>query len=236
MKPDVKNVLVVGSGGIVIGQAAEFDYSGSQVLKALKEEGIRSVLVNPNVATIQTSLRMADRVYLEPITHDVLERIVEKENIDGILLGFGGQTALNAGIELHRQGTLTKYNIRVLGSNIRAIEISEDRQLFNEFIDSVCLEMPECGSAESVDGASSVARRVGFPVLVRTSYTLGGTGAGVVKNDEELRATVQRALKWSWNNEVMVRVSSESVESYLHKIVQGSSFKDLADVTKAKWI
>jgi len=204
MRQDVKNVLMIGSGGIVIGQAAEFDYSGSQALKALREEGVKSVLVNPNVATIQTSMRMADRVYLEPITHEVLESIIERENIDGILLGFGGQTALNAGVELKRRGTLDKYGVRVLGSSIKAIEISEDRQLFKDFITSLGLRMPESGTARDVEEASAVAREVGFPVLIRTSYTLGGTGAGVARNDQELREIVQRALKWSWNAEIMV--------------------------------
>lgn len=228
MKLDVKNVLMIGSGGIVIGQAAEFDYSGSQALKALREEGVKSVLVNPNVATIQTSMRMADRVYLEPITHEVLESIITRENIDGILLGFGGQTALNAGVELKRKGTLEKYGVRVLGSSIRAIEVSEDRQLFKDFITSLGLNMPESGTARGLEEASALANEIGFPVLIRTSYTLGGTGAGVARNDRELRDMVQRALKWSWNAEVMVERYYEGWKEVEYEVMR--DYKDNAVV------
>lgn len=228
MRRHVKNVLMIGSGGIVIGQAAEFDYSGSQALKALREEGVKSVLINPNVATIQTSMKMADKVYLEPITHEVLERIIEKEGIDGILLGFGGQTALNAGVELKRTGTLDKYGVAVLGTSIRAIEISEDRQLFKDFITSIGLKMPESGTASNVDEASEVAKDIGFPVLIRTSYTLGGTAASVVRNDQELRDIVQRALKWSWNAEVMIEKYYEGWKEVEYEVMR--DYKDNAVV------
>lgn len=201
---DIEKVLIIGSGGIVIGQAAEFDYSGSQALKALREEGIKSVLINPNVATIQTGTRLADKVYLEPITPRIVERIIERENVDGILLGFGGQTALNVGAELGRSGVLQEHAVRVLGTGIRAIEISEDRYLFKERMASLGLRVPESGTASTPEDCLKVANSIGYPIIIRTSYTLGGTGAGIAETDAELRKMVMRALKWTTKQEILV--------------------------------
>ncbi|MFQ6076540.1 MAG: carbamoyl phosphate synthase large subunit, partial [Candidatus Bathyarchaeia archaeon] len=166
---DLEKVLVIGSGGIVIAQAAEFDYSGSQCLKALREEGIETILVNPNVATIQTSPRMADRVYLEPCTPEVVEKIIKKERPDGIMLGFGGQVALNVGIQLSRKGIYEREGVRVLGSSIRAIEATEDRLLFKRVMEEARVPIPGSNAAYTVPEALSVAEDLGYPVIVRTA-------------------------------------------------------------------
>ncbi|MGQ9478745.1 MAG: carbamoyl-phosphate synthase (glutamine-hydrolyzing) large subunit [Thermoproteota archaeon] len=204
---DVKKALVIGSGGIVIAQAAEFDYSGSQALKALKEEEIETVIVNPNIATIQTSRRMADKVYLEPLTVESMTRIIEKEGVDGILLGFGGQIALNLGIALNDSGVLEKYGVRVLGSSIDTIKMAEDRDLFRRAMGEIGLKVPPSDVARSVEDAVRISDSLGFPLLVRTSYTLGGYGSGIVRNREELRDTVAKALKWSLNREILIERS-----------------------------
>ncbi|MCS7138795.1 MAG: carbamoyl-phosphate synthase (glutamine-hydrolyzing) large subunit, partial [Crenarchaeota archaeon] len=204
---DIRKVLVIGSGGIVIAQAAEFDYSGSQALKALKEDGIETVIVNPNIATIQTSRRMADKVYLEPLTVDSVSKIIEKERVDGILLGFGGQTALNLGLALHDAGILDKYGVKVLGCSIETIRTAEDRDLFRRAMWDIGLNVPPSDIARSPEDALKISERLGFPLLVRTSFTLGGHSSGIVKDKNELYNVVSRALKWSLNGEVLVERS-----------------------------
>ncbi|MHA1710473.1 MAG: carbamoyl-phosphate synthase large subunit, partial [Candidatus Freyarchaeota archaeon] len=206
----VNKVLILGSGAIRIGQAGEFDYSGSQALKALKEEGIETVLVNPNIATIQTDLRMADRVYLLPVTPEFVERVIEKERPDGVLLGFGGQTALNCGVELAKRGVFDRYGVEVLGTPIRAIEVTEDRELFRQAMIEAGVPVLKSSPASSVDEALEVAEEIGYPVIVRVAYTLGGRGSGVARNREELVEISRRGLAQS-------RISQVLVEEYVGK-------------------
>lgn len=223
---DIRKALVIGSGGIVIAQAAEFDYSGSQCLKALREEGIETVLVNPNVATIQTGMRMADTVYLEPCTTDVVESIIRREKPDGILLGFGGQTALNIGVQLARKGVFKREKVRVLGTSIAAIDVTEDRLLFKKAMEQAGVPIPQSNAAYSVDEALTIAEGVGFPVIVRTAYMLGGGGSGVAYNPGELKSIVERGLEWSMEHQVLI-------ERYLKhwKEIEYEVMRDYADNT-----
>ncbi len=191
---DVKRVLVLGSGGLKIGQAGEFDYSGSQALKALREEGVATVLINPNIATIQTSEGMADATYFLPVTPEYVERVIEKEKPDGILLSFGGQTALNCGVALERSGILAKHGICVLGSPIRAIEETEDRDLFAKKLAEIGVSTPESEAAISVEDALAAAGRIGYPVMLRAAYALGGSGSGLCEDAETLRGRCEKAL------------------------------------------
>jgi len=204
---NIRKALVIGSGGILIAQAAEFDFSGSQALKALKEEGIETVVVNPNVATIQTSRRMADKVYLEPLTVESVSKIIEKERVDGVLLGFGGQTALNLGLALHEAGVLDKYGVRVLGCSIETIRTAEDRDLFRRAMWDIGLKVPPSDVARSPEEAIEISNKLGFPLLVRTSFTLGGHSSSIVKNRDELYEAVSKALRWSLNGEVLIERS-----------------------------
>jgi len=200
----IRKVLVLGSGAIKIGEAAEFDYSGSQCLKALKEEGIETVLVNPNIATIQTDPRLAGKVYLLPVTPEYVEKVIEKERPDGILLGFGGQTALNCGVQLAKRGVFEKYNVKVLGTPIRAIEDTEDRELFRQAMIRASIPIPRSKSATSVEGAIEVAKEIDYPVIVRVAYILGGKGSGVAHNESELKEIVNRALAQSMISQVLI--------------------------------
>jgi len=200
----VKKVLVLGSGAIKIGEAAEFDYSGSQCLKALREEGIETVLVNPNIATIQTDPRLAGRVYLLPVTPRYVEKVIERERPDGILLGFGGQTALNCGVQLAKIGILDKYGVKVLGTSIETIERASNRELFRRTMMDAGVPVPESRSASSVEEALEVAEEIGYPVMVRVAYTLGGKGTGVAYNGRELKEIVSRALVHSLIRQVLI--------------------------------
>ena len=170
MEKNLKKVLVLGSGALKIGQAGEFDYSGSQALKALREEGVGSVLVNPNIATIQTSEGIADKVYFLPVTPYFVEEIIKKEQPDGILLAFGGQTALNCGTELYLNGTLQKYGVRVLGTSVEAIMYTEDRDLFVKKLDEIPMKTPKSHAVESMEDALKAAREIGYPVMVRSGF------------------------------------------------------------------
>ncbi len=193
----MKKVLLLGSGALKIGQAGEFDYSGSQALKAMREEGISTVLINPNIATIQTSEGVADKVYFLPITPYFVEEVIKKERPDGILLAFGGQTALNCGTELYLNGTLEKYGVKVLGTSVEAIMITEDRDLFVKKLNEIEVKTPVSQAVESIDDAIEVAHRIGFPVMVRSGYALGGLGSGICTNDEEFKAHCESALAYS---------------------------------------
>ena len=193
----IKKVLLLGSGALKIGQAGEFDYSGSQALKALREEGISTVLINPNIATIQTSEGVADQVYFLPITPHFVEEVIKKERPDGILLAFGGQTALNCGTELYLNGTLEKYGVKVLGTSVEAIMITEDRDLFVKKLDEIEAKTPVSQAVESMEDAVEVAHRIGFPVMVRSAYALGGLGSGICANDEEFHTLCESALAHS---------------------------------------
>ena len=200
-------VLVLGAGALKIGQAGEFDYSGSQALKALREEGIRTVLVNPNIATIQTSQALADQVYFLPVTPFFVEKIIAKERPDGILLSFGGQTALNCGVDLYRAGVLEKYGVQVLGTPVKAIILTEDRQEFARHLHSIDIPTPQSRSAETLDEALSIGQEIGFPVMVRAGFALGGQGSGIAANAAELREIVEAALAFA---------PHVLVEQYLH--------------------
>lgn len=200
----IKKVLILGSGAVRIGQAGEFDYSGSQALKAMKEEGIETVLVNPNIATIQTDPGFADRVYLLPVIPYFVEEIIRREKPDGILLSFGGQTALNCGVELAKSGVLDKYNVEVLGTPVRAIELTEDRELFRRAMMEAGVKVLESATASSVDEALKIAEKIGYPVMVRVAYTLGGQGSGVAHNKDELEDIVSRALAQSMISQVLI--------------------------------
>ena len=193
----IKKVIVLGSGALKIGQAGEFDYSGSQALKALKEEGIESVLLNPNIATIQTSEGIADKVYFLPITPYFVEEVIKKEKPDGILLAFGGQTALNCGTELYRDGTLAKYGVKVLGTSVEAIMYTEDRDLFVKKLDEIDIKTPVSEAVESMDDALVAARKIGYPVMIRSAYALGGLGSGICPNEEELKVLAESAFAYS---------------------------------------
>ena len=184
MEKKLKKVLVLGSGALKIGQAGEFDYSGSQALKALREEGISSVLVNPNVATIQTSEGIADKVYFLPVTPYFVEEIIKKEQPDGILLAFGGQTALNCGTDLYTRGVLQQYGVQVLGTSVEAIMNTEDRDLFVKQLDAIPMKTPTSHAVESMEEALTAARSIGYPVMVRSAYALGGLFSGICPYEE----------------------------------------------------
>ena len=191
-----KKVLILGSGALQIGQAGEFDYSGSQAIKALKEDGISTVLINPNIATIQTSENFADKVYFLPIKTDFVEKIIEKEEPDSILLQFGGQTALNVGVELYDKGILEKYNIKVLGTPVEAIKDTEDRLLFADRVKEIGLKVAISKTARSVEEAVAAAEEIDYPVMVRIAYALGGLGSGIVNNKEELIEKARSAFRF----------------------------------------
>ena len=191
----MKKVLLLGSGALKIGQAGEFDYSGSQALKALKEEGISTVLVNPNIATIQTSPELADKIYFLPVTPYFIEKIIQKEKVDGILLSFGGQTALNCGMELDKTGVLKKLKVKVLGTPVKSIELTEDRELFAGELNKIDVKVPAGDFARTLPEAKKIAKRLGFPLMIRSGFSLGGLGSSVVTNDEEFLQIVTVALK-----------------------------------------
>ena len=201
---NIKKVLVLGSGGIKIGEAGEFDYSGSQCLKAINEEGIESILVNPNVATIQTDTRLARKVYLLPVTPEMVARVIEQERPDGIMLSFGGQTALNCGVALNRSGILDKYEVRVLGTSIESINTASDRELFKKTMRENNIEVVKGRAATSMQEALEIVEELGYPVMIRVAYTLGGKGSGIAHNEYELYEIVQRGLVASMIHQVML--------------------------------
>ncbi len=197
MKKELKKVLVLGSGALKIGQAGEFDYSGSQALKALREEGIRSVLINPNIATIQTSEGIADQVYFLPVTPYFVTEIIKKERPDGILLAFGGQTALNCGTELYQKGVLKEYGVEVLGTSVEAIMYTEDRDLFVKKLNEVPLKTPVSRAVENMRDALEAARSIGYPVMIRSAYALGGLGSGICPDEEKFIELAESAFTFS---------------------------------------
>ena len=205
---ELKKILLIGSGPIVIGQGCEFDYSGVQACKALREEGYRVVLVNSNPATIMTDPEFADRTYIEPITAEVIEAIIDREKPDAILPTMGGQTALNAAMELNRNGALARHNVKLIGANAQAIAKGEDRQLFKEAMLRIGLDVPRSGIAHSVEDAGKVADAIGsFPLIIRPAFTLGGSGGGIAYNREELAEIAGRGLATSPVNEVLIEES-----------------------------
>ncbi|WP_288848545.1 carbamoyl-phosphate synthase large subunit [Mitsuokella jalaludinii] len=206
-KANLKKVMVIGSGPIIIGQAAEFDYAGSQACRALKEEGLEVVLVNSNPATIMTDTHIADRVYIEPLTPEFLEEIISKERPDGLLATLGGQAGLNLAVQLSEKGVLEKYNVELLGTPLKAIERAEDRELFKETMQKLGEPIPESTIVEDVPSAVAFANEIGYPVIVRPAYTMGGTGGGIAENEEELVETVIKGLTYSMIGQVLIERS-----------------------------
>ncbi len=194
---NIKKVLLLGSGALKIGEAGEFDYSGSQALKALREEGVETILINPNIATVQTSEGVADRIYYLPVQPYFVERIIEKERPDGILLAFGGQTALNCGVELYKSGILEKYNVQVLGTPVQAIMDTEDRELFVEKLNEIDIKTIKSEACEDIESARRAAKELGYPVIIRAAYALGGLGSGFCDNEEELNRLAEKAFSFS---------------------------------------
>ncbi len=214
----MKKVLLLGSGALKIGQAGEFDYSGAQALKALKEEGISSVLVNPNIATVQTSKDVADTVYFQPVTAEFVERVIEKERPDGILLSFGGQTALNCGVELYKKGVLDKYGVRVLGTPVQAIIDTEDRDLFVKRLDEIGVKTIKSEACSTVEEVRQAARKLGFPVILRAAYALGGLGSGFCDDEAELLTQAEEAF--SFSPQVLVEKSLRGWKEIEYEVVR----------------
>src|SRR5437867_3399272 len=205
--PSIHSVLVIGSGPIVIGQACEFDYSGTQAIKVLRKEGIRVSLVNSNPATIMTDPEYADRTYVEPLTADVLEAILERERPDAVLPTVGGQTALNLAVELSRRGVLDRLGVRLIGASRRAVEVGEDRRLFKEAMTRIGLDLPRSGFARTLAEARKVVELTGLPTVVRPSFTLGGSGGGIAYNMDEFEEIADRGLELSPIHEVLIEES-----------------------------
>ncbi|MCQ2139089.1 MAG: carbamoyl-phosphate synthase (glutamine-hydrolyzing) large subunit [Bacteroidales bacterium] len=218
VNPNIKKVLILGSGALKIGQAGEFDYSGSQALKALREEGISTVLINPNIATVQTSEGIADKIYFLPVTPHFVEKVIEKEKPQGILLSFGGQTALNCGVELYKKGILEKNGVQVLGTPVQAIMDTEDRDLFIQKLDEIDVKTIKSHAVSSFEEALEAAHELGYPLIVRAAYALGGLGSGFVDNDEQLRALCDKAF--SFSDQVLVERSLKGWKEIEYEVVR----------------
>lgn len=218
MENTVRKVVILGSGALKIGEAGEFDYSGSQALKALKEENVETVLINPNIATVQTSEDLADRIYFLPVTPYFVEKVIARERPDGILLSFGGQTALNCGTELFRAGVFEKYNVRVLGTPVTAIMNTEDRELFVNKLNEIDVKTPSSIAVLSVEEAIGAAGKLGYPVIIRAAYTLGGQGSGFASNPEELHALASKAF--SYTNQILVEESLKGWKEVEYEVVR----------------
>ncbi|MHA1671264.1 MAG: carbamoyl-phosphate synthase (glutamine-hydrolyzing) large subunit [Promethearchaeota archaeon] len=219
----IKKALILGSGGIRIGQAGEFDYSGSQVLKALKEEGIETILINPNIATIQTDPELSDKVYLLPVNVKYVEEVIKKENPDGILLAFGGQTALNVGVELKECGILEKYDIRVLGTPIEAIEVTEDRELFVDAMNKANAKVCQSQAVTSYVDAIKVANKFGFPLMLRVAYTLGGRGSGIIDNMKDFERMAKKGLAQSRIHQILIEESVWGWKEVEYEVVRDAN-------------
>ena len=215
---NIKKVLLLGSGALKIGEAGEFDYSGSQALKALKEEGIETILINPNIATVQTSEGVADQIYFLPVTPYFVEKVIRKERPEGIMLAFGGQTALNCGVALYREGILEKYNVKVLGTPVQAIIDTEDRELFVDKLNEIDVKTIKSEAVENAEDARRAARELGYPVIVRAAYALGGLGSGFCDNEEELDLLVEKAF--SFSPQVLVEKSLRGWKEVEYEVVR----------------
>ena len=214
----IKKVLLLGSGALKIGEAGEFDYSGSQALKALKEEGIYTILINPNIATVQTSEGVADKIYFLPVTPYFVKRVIEKERPDGILLSFGGQTALNCGVSLYQNGTLEQYNVQVLGTPVQAIMDTEDRELFVKKLDEIDVKTIKSIAVTTIDDARRAAQELGYPVIIRAAYALGGLGSGFCDNEEQLLAIGEKAL--SFSAQILIEKSLKGWKEIEYEVVR----------------
>ena len=219
-RSDIKSILIIGAGPIIIGQAAEFDYSGAQACKALRDEGYKVILVNSNPATIMTDPEMADVTYIEPITWKVVERIIDKERPDAILPTMGGQTALNCALDLHRHGILEKYKVELIGASPEAIDKAEDRSKFKDAMTKIGLGSARSGIAHNMDEARAVQREMGFPTIIRPSFTMGGTGGGIAYNEEEFEAICKRGLEASPTSELLIEESLLGWKEYEMEVVR----------------
>ncbi len=215
---NIKKVLLLGSGALKIGEAGEFDYSGSQALKALREEGVKTVLINPNIATVQTSEGVADEIYFLPVQPYFVEKVIAKERPDGILLSFGGQTALNCGVELYKSGVLEKYGVKVLGTPVRAIMDTEDRELFVEKLNEIDVKTIKSEACETIEQARQAAKDLGYPVILRAAYALGGLGSGFCDNEEELNRLAEKAF--SFSPQVLVEKSLKGWKEIEYEVVR----------------
>ena len=221
--PQLKKIMVIGSGPIVIGQAAEFDYAGSQACRALKEEGLSVILVNSNPATIMTDVNMADRVYLEPLTADFVTRVLEREKPDGLLPTLGGQIGLNTTLEVARRGVLERLNIRLLGTPLATIEKAENREKFKQVMKEIGEPVPPSAIVSNLEDALQLAAEIGYPVIVRPAYTLGGTGGGMAADPEELRAVARRGLKNSPIHQLLIEKSAAGWKEVEFEVMRDSA-------------
>ena len=222
-RDDLKRILLIGSGPIVIGQGAEFDYSGTQAAKALREEGYEVILVNSNPATIMTDPELADRTYIEPVTPAYVEQIIAQERPDALLPTMGGQTALNVAMALHEDGTLAKYGVELIGANARAIAVAEDRKLFGEAMERIGLKCPQGRIATTWDEALAIAEWTGFPAIIRPAFTLGGSGGGIAYNREEFERIVRRGLAESPISQVLIEKSLIGWKEYELEVMRDSA-------------
>ena len=222
-RTDIQSILIIGAGPIVIGQACEFDYSGAQACKALKEEGYRVILVNSNPATIMTDPAMADATYIEPITWETVAKIIEKERPDALLPTMGGQTALNCALDLERHGVLAKYGVEMLGANADAIDKAEDRSRFDKAMKDIGLSCPRSDIAHSMDEAYAVLEEIGFPCIIRPSFTLGGTGGGIAYNRDEFKEICERGLELSPTRELLIDESLLGWKEYEMEVVRDNN-------------
>ncbi|MBS5613345.1 MAG: ATP-grasp domain-containing protein, partial [Prevotella buccalis] len=218
---NIKKVLLLGSGALKIGEAGEFDYSGSQALKALRQEGVSTVLINPNIATVQTSEGVADKIYFLPVQPYFVERVIQKEKPDGILLSFGGQTALNCGVELYKSGILEKYHVRVLGTPVQAIIDTEDRELFVEKLREIDVKTIKSEACENIEQARKAAKSLGYPVIIRAAYALGGLGSGFCDNEEELNKLAEKSF--SFSPQVLVEKSLKGWKEIEYEVMRDSA-------------
>jgi carbamoyl-phosphate synthase large subunit len=218
MKDEIRKVLILGSGALKIGEAGEFDYSGSQALKALREEGIKTILINPNIATVQTSEELADKIYFLPVTPYFVEKVIDKESPDGIFLSFGGQTALNCGTELYRNGIFDKYKVKVLGTPVEAIIHTEDRELFVKKLEQINIKTPKSYAVSSIEDAVTAADRLGFPVIIRAAFALGGQGSGFATNGDELRSLAAKAF--SYSDQILIEESLKGWKEVEYEVVR----------------
>ena len=219
-RTDIQSILIIGAGPIIIGQAAEFDYSGAQACKALREEGYRVILVNSNPATIMTDPGMADAIYIEPVNWKTVARIIEKERPDALLPTMGGQTALNTALDLVREGVLEKYEVELIAASRAAIDMAEDRELFRNAMREIGLECPRSQIARSIEDALEIVADTGYPAIIRPSFTMGGSGGGIAYNREELEAIVARGLDASPTSEVLLEESVIGWKEYEMEVVR----------------
>jgi carbamoyl-phosphate synthase large subunit len=220
LNKDIKKVLVIGSGPIIIGQAAEFDYSGTQCCRTLREEGIETVLINSNPATIMTDADIADKVYIEPLTAEYVEKIIAKERPDSVIAGMGGQTGLNLTVELFDKGILDKYGVKVIGTSVESIKTGEDREKFKDMMNKINEPIVDSEIVTDLESGVNVASRIGYPIIIRPAYTLGGTGGGIANNEEELVEVLSAGLQLSMNKQVLVEKSIKGWKEIEYEVMR----------------